>query len=48
MSYMNKFIKDHLIKLHSTYLCADHKLYLPPLDRFLRSYFTQNKSIGSS
>jgi len=45
---MNKFVKDHIIQIHFQYLSKNHKTYIPPLDRFLRSYFTKNKSIGSS
>jgi len=45
---MNKFVKDHIIQIHFQYLSKQHKIYLPPLDRFLRTYFTKHKSIGSS
>ena len=45
---INKFIKDHIIFLHSQYLSQKHQIHLPPLDKFLRSYFKKYKSIGSS
>lgn len=45
---MKGFVKDHLAQVYFNYLTPHHQISLPPLDRFLRSYFNQYKSIGSS
>jgi hypothetical protein len=45
---MKNFTKEHLVQVYFNYLAPHHQVSLPPLDRFMRSYFNQYKSIGSS